>query len=240
MHVAIQKIDTPDGEMDLYVARPDDDARGAVIVIQEAFGVNDHIQDVARRFAAAGHLAVAPAIFHRAGGGTADYTDIPTVMKLFEGLTDDGLLADIDAALRFLGEEGIAPERVTVVGFCFGGRVAFLAGARRQLAAVVSFYPGGLVEAGPLPFPGLLHDVPSLRTPWLVLLGADDQSIPAEHVQRLEAALAGVDVVDHRIRVFEGAGHAFHCDARPEMYRPEAAATAWRDAVAWIDQHLPG
>ena len=70
---------------------------GAVIVVQEAFGVNDHIQDVTRRFAAAGYHAVAPTLFHRAGGGSAPYDDFSKVMPLFEGVTDDAILTDVDA-----------------------------------------------------------------------------------------------------------------------------------------------
>src|SRR5436309_15702635 len=99
-------IDTPDGPMALYEAKPDG-ARGAVVVIQEAFGVNDHIEDVTRRFADHGYHAVAPHIFHRAGGGTAPYGDFSKVLPLFEGLTDDGILADVDAALRVLGDADV-------------------------------------------------------------------------------------------------------------------------------------
>ena len=78
------ELSTTDGPMALYEARPDGDARGAVIVIQEAFGVNEHIEDVTRRFAEAGYYAVAPAIFHRAGGGTAPYDDFSKVMPTAE------------------------------------------------------------------------------------------------------------------------------------------------------------
>ncbi|HXY93868.1 MAG TPA: dienelactone hydrolase family protein, partial [Acidimicrobiia bacterium] len=102
------ELSTPDGPMDLYVATPDGQPKGAVIVIQEAFGVNDHIQDVARRFATEGYYAVAPAIFHRAGGGTAPYDDFSKVMPLFEGLTDDGVLMDVDATLGHLHGAGFA------------------------------------------------------------------------------------------------------------------------------------
>ena len=90
--------------MAAYEAVPDGGARRAVIVIQEAFGVNDHIQDVTRRFADAGYHAVAPALFHRAGGGTAPYDDFEKVLPLFEGLTDPGIVMDVDAADR-------APQR---------------------------------------------------------------------------------------------------------------------------------
>src|SRR5215831_5002312 len=102
-------LQTPDGAMDVYEAAPDGEPRGAVIVIQEAFGVNDHIQDVTRRFAAAGYLGVAPALFHRAGGGTAGYDDFSQVMPLFEGISDEGILADVDATVSHLEAQGFAP-----------------------------------------------------------------------------------------------------------------------------------
>ena len=94
------ELSTADGPMEVFEAVPEGaQPKGAIIVIQEAFGVNEHIEDVARRFADQGYFAVAPAIFHRAGGGTAPYDDFSKVMPLFEGLTDDGVLMDIDATL---------------------------------------------------------------------------------------------------------------------------------------------
>ena len=93
--------------------------------------MNDHIQDVTRRCAAAGYHAVAPALFHRAGGGTAPYDDFAQVMPLFAGVTDDGVLADVDATIAHLEGAGFAPARIGIVGFCFGGRVTFLVAARR-------------------------------------------------------------------------------------------------------------
>ena len=108
----VRELATPDGAMQLHEAAPDGPPRGAVIVLQEAFGVNDHIQDVTGRFAAAGYHAVAPAFFHRAGGGTAPYDDFTKVMPLFDGVTDDTILADVDATLGHL--EGRGFERSTI------------------------------------------------------------------------------------------------------------------------------
>ena len=129
------EVATPDGAMEIYEATPDGAPRGAIIVVQEAFGVNDHIQDVTQRFAAAGYHAVAPALFHRAGGGTAPYNDFTKVMPLFEGVTDDGILADVDATIAHLEDAGFGPEQIGIVGFCFGGRVTFLVATRRTQMA---------------------------------------------------------------------------------------------------------
>src|SRR5688500_19399139 len=121
--------------MPVYVAQPDQDPRGAVVVIQEAFGVNPYIEDVTRRLADEGYEAIAPHIFHRAGGGTAPYGDFSKVLPLFEGLTDDGILADVDAAVAHLESLGLDHHQVGIVGFCMSGRVSFLVAALGTLGA---------------------------------------------------------------------------------------------------------
>src|ERR1700681_2328199 len=110
---------TADGPMGLYEATPDGAARAGVSVVQEAFGVNEHIKDVTRRFAAEGYHAVAPAYFHRAGGGFIDdydNMDFNEVMKLFTVLTDDTVIADTDAALAHLHDAGFADDKIGIVG----------------------------------------------------------------------------------------------------------------------------
>ncbi len=231
-------IDTPDGPMPVFEARPDgEQARGAVVVVQEAFGVNAHIRDVTSRFAKAGYHAVAPSYFHRAGGDALDdYTDFAAIFPLFEGLTDDGILADTDAALDHLGTAGFAPANVGIVGFCFGGRATFLVALRRALGAAVGFYGGGIVSDSPLGFPALIDEAASLRTPWLGLFGDDDGSIPVDDVERLRAALGAASVAADVVR-YAGAGHGFHCDARAD-YHEGAAADAWARTLAWMGSHL--
>ena len=229
-------VDTPDGAMAIYEAVPDGDARAAVIVIQEAFGVNDHIQDVARRLAEAGYHAVAPALFHRAGGGTAGYDDFASVMPLFEGVTDDGILDDVDATIAHLGAAGFAPDRIGIVGFCFGGRVTFLVAARRVLGAAVGFYGGGIAAAGGLPFPPLIGESASLQTPWLGLFGDLDRGISIESVEELRTALQAAPV-DAAIVRYADADHGFHCDARAS-YHAESAVDGWRRTLEWFDARI--
>jgi carboxymethylenebutenolidase len=234
-------LTTADGPMECYeafpdVEAPDGGAASAVIVIQEAFGVNDHIQDVARRVAAAGHHAVAPAIFHRAGGGTAPYDDFSQVMPLFEGVSDDGILMDVDATIAHLEAAGFAPERIGIVGFCFGGRVTFLVAARRRLGAAVGFYGGGIAASGFLPFPALIEESATLQTPWLGLFGDLDQSIPVESVEELRTALAGAPV-DAEVVRYPHAEHGFHCDARPSYHEP-SAKDAWARTLDWFGSRL--
>jgi carboxymethylenebutenolidase len=229
-------LDTADGAMDAFEATPAGDPRGAIIVIQEAFGVNDHIQDVTGRIAAAGYVGVAPALFHRAGGGTAPYDDFSQVMPLFEGVSDDGVLADVDATVAHLEGQGFDRSRIGIVGFCFGGRVTFLVAARRKLGAAVGFYGGGIVSGSGLGLPPLIGEAGALQTPWLGLFGDLDQGIPIEGVEELRGGLGAADVVAEVVR-YADAGHGFHCDAR-DAYHQESATDAWQRTLQWFDTHL--
>lgn len=229
-------LDTADGAMDVYEATPDGTPKGAVIVIQEAFGVNDHIQDVTRRFAAAGYFAVAPALFHRAGGGTAPYDDFSQVMPLFEGISDDGILVDVDATIAHLEGTGFDRTRIGIVGFCFGGRVTFLTAARRRLGAAVGFYGGGIVSSSPLGLPALIGEASDLETPWLGLFGDLDKGIPVDDVEVLRSALGDAEVVADIVR-YADAEHGFHCDARAAYHAP-SAADAWQRTLDWFATHL--
>jgi carboxymethylenebutenolidase len=232
------RLDTPEGSMRAYEARPDGEARGAVIVIQEAFGVNAHIEDVTRRVADAGYLGLAMELFHRAGGGTAEYGDFEKVIELFSGLdSDEKILADVDAGIAHLRGEGFALEQIGLVGFCFGGRVSFLVALNRPIGASVGFYGGGIASKGRLgTFPALIDEAPSLQVPWLGLFGDLDQGIPVDDVERLRSALESAPA-DTEIMRYADAGHGFHCDVR-DAYEPEAARDAWQRALAWFDKHI--
>jgi carboxymethylenebutenolidase len=234
-------LDTPDGPMRAYEAYPedrqDDRAPTAVIVIQEAFGVNDHIEDVTRRAAEEGVHAIAPALFHRSGGGTAPYDDFSKVLPMFEGLTDDGILMDVDAAVEHLHGLGYEDRSIGIVGFCMGGRVTFLVAAERALGAAVGFYGGGIVTGRFPQFPTLIDRSAGLKTPWLGLFGDADSGIPVEDVEQLRARLDEVAPVAHEIVRYPGAEHGFNCDRRPS-YHPEAAADAWKRTFAWFQEHL--
>src|SRR2546425_979135 len=230
------ELSTADGPMPLYEARPDD-PRGAVIVIQEAFGVNDHIEDVTRRAADAGYHAVAPHLFHRAGGGSIPYGDLAAVMEKFQGLSDEAFLVDVDATLGHLRDAAWDDRQIGIVGFCMGGRVTFLVALRRPLGAAVGFYGGGIVTARFPQFPALVDEVADLRTPWLGLFGDLDESIPVDDVERLRAALDSHAKVDHDVVRYPDAGHGFHCDQRPE-YVPAAAKDAFQRTLDWFERRL--
>lgn len=235
-HDSTRTVDTPDGPMELYEVTP---ARAscAVIVIQEAYGVNEHIRDVTRRFAAAGFHAVAPTMFHRAGGGTAPYDDFSAVVPLFRGMTDDGVVADVDATVAHLRHAGFDERRIGLVGFCFGGRVTFLVATRRRLGAAVGFYGGGIVTSRIRLFEPLIGEAGKLATPWLGLFGDEDAMIPVADVEWLRAALDRETTVPHEIVRYAGAAHGFHCDVRP-YYDEAAAKDGWRCTLDWLRQHL--
>jgi carboxymethylenebutenolidase len=229
---------TADGPMRLYEAKPPGAARGAIVVVQEAFGVNPHIEDVTRRAAAAGYHAVAPDLFHRSGpGAVVEYGQFDQVMKYFQALgSDDSILADVDVALAHLRAAGFADTKIGLVGFCFGGRVSFLVALRRALGACVGFYGGGIVTGRAPQFPALVGDAASLQSPWLGLFGDQDGGIPVDDVEQLRVALDAAKVETQIVR-YADAGHGFHCDQRPD-YRAEDAADAWRRALDWFSSHV--
>ena len=232
-------LTTPDGPMRLYEATPggDGDVSGAIVVIQEAFGVNHHIEDVTRRFAAAGFHAVAPDLVHRAGGGSAEYGDMQRVLELFGSVSgDDAILADVDAALDHLRAADFSDDRIGIVGFCAGGRVTFLTALRRALGAAVGFYGGGIVTARFPQFPALIDGAATMDTPWLGLFGDRDEGIPVDDVEQLRKALTDAPVPADVVR-YADAEHGFHCDARP-AYNAAAATDAWGRTIEWFGHHL--
>lgn len=232
------ELPTVDGPMDCFEARATEPARRAIVVVQEAFGVNPYIEGVTQRFADAGFDAVAPSFFHRAGGGTAPYDDFAKVIPLYEGLSDDGILVDLDAAFEHLATLGHELAAIGVVGFCFGGRVTFLAAARRPFGAAVGFYGGGLVTPRFPQFPALVGEAATLQTPWLGLFGDEDGSIPVEDVETLRTALVAALVPTEIVR-YPDAQHAFFNDERPDNYNADASADAWVRTLDWFDRHLP-
>jgi carboxymethylenebutenolidase len=225
----------PDG-VPAYDASPDGQPRGGVVVIQEAFGVNDHIEDVARRFAAEGYRAIAPHLYHRTGDPRIGYTDFDQVMPQMSALTTEGILADVDAAVAALDRDGVPASKVAILGFCMGGTVATIVGAQRELGAAVSFYGGGVTEGrfGGAP---LTEIAPSLRTPWLGLYGDEDTSIPVDQIEQLRQAAAQASVPTELVR-YAGAQHGFHCDQRPNNYDEASAKDAWQRAIAFLRERI--
>ena len=224
-------------ETPLSVHTPDDAPKGGIVVVQEAFGVNDHIEDVCRRFAAEGWLAVAPHLFHRSGDPKLGYGDLAQVMPHMQELTFEGILTDIDAATDRIAEAGIPLGKQGIVGFCMGGTVALVVGAERPIGAAVTFYGGGVTK-GRFGFPALVDEAPKLQAPWLGLFGDLDKGIPVEDVEALRTAAATATVPTEVVR-YAAAEHGFHCDVR-DSYNADAATDAWVRTLNWFTEHLLG
>jgi carboxymethylenebutenolidase len=232
-------VETRDGPMAVFSASPALKPRAAVVVVHEAFGLNPYIERVARQAADRGYAAVAPNLFHRTTAGCIPYGDHAFVLPHIEEVSDERLLADIDATFAHLSGAGWRPESVGMVGFCIGGRITFLAAAERSFGAAVGLYGGGIVTPAARfadRLPSLLPAAGGLRTPWLGLFGDLDHTIPVEDVETLRAELAPAPVETEIVR-YGDAGHAFHCDERPG-YVPAAAVDAWARTLAWFDRHL--
>jgi carboxymethylenebutenolidase len=225
------EVETPAGPMPAQLAQPA--ASGplpAVIVVQEAFGLNDHIKGVGRRLAAEGYVTLAPDLFHRGGvGRTAGYDDLPKALKLMGDLTDQGIVEDVAAAVAALeGRQSVLRDRIGITGFCMGGRVSYLAACALpgKIRAAVPFYGGGIP----------VDRTATLEAPVLAFFGEDDPFIPLDQVKALEAETGrcGKSVEVH---VYPHAGHGFFCNER-ESYRPDSAADAWKRLTAFFARHL--
>jgi carboxymethylenebutenolidase len=191
----------------------------AIIVFQEAFGVNGHIRKVTERFASEGYIAIAPELFHRtaAVGFEGNYADFASVVPHYSALTREGMQADITAAYNWLNTQEADKSRIFSVGYCLGGRASFLANATVPLAAAVSYYGGGT--------DALLDLADQLSGKHLFFWGGLDTHIPKETVDKITEALnyAGKPYANV---VFSDANHAFNCDERPS-FNPAASKEAW-------------
>jgi len=231
------ELDTSDGAMPAYTAAPDGPPRGGVVVVQEAFGVTSHIEDVTRRVAAAGYLAIAPALFHRTGSPTLAYDGgMEAITPHMGALTRDAIVADLDASFGWLREHGVPVSGQGIVGFCMGGSVATFAASAFAIGASVSFYGGG-VGQGRFGFPPLVEVASSFTTPWLGLYGSEDHGIPLDDVERIEAEAAKAPV-ETEVIVYPGAQHGFHCNDRPAVYDADASKAAWAKTLEFFAAHL--
>lgn len=204
--------------------------------MQEAFGVTDHIVDICRRLADTGWIAVAPHLFHRQNEQVHEYSDLVSAMASVGALKADEIDADVDAAFGELAERGFEPTQSAIVGFCMGGSVAFQTAVRRPLGAAATFYGGGITKAR-FGYPAMLSVADALQTPWHGFFGDLDKGIPTEEVEQLRTTAASSPVSTEITRYGDGE-HGFHCNDRPAVYNPDAAADAWVRTLDWFDGHV--
>ena len=231
------KIPVADGEIPGYRAVPAGGGRHPVIlVVQEVFGVNEHIQDVCRRFAKLGYCAVAPELYVRQGD-VSGMQDFGAIRPIVSKVPDSQAMADLDAAVAYAEKSGRGdPARVGVTGFSWGGRISWLYAAHNpRLKAAVAWYGRLAGETNPLQPRNPIDVVSELHCPVLGLYGGQDAGIPLDSVEKMRAAAkkAGKTV---EIVVYPDAGHGFHADYRPS-YNPEAAHNGWQRLRDWFRKY---
>ncbi|MGC2167951.1 MAG: dienelactone hydrolase family protein [Acidimicrobiales bacterium] len=212
------------------------DSPKALIVIQEGFGVNDHIRNVADRFTDDGYFVIAPHLYHRSGSSEIPYDDIESAVAQMATLTKDGLTNDLGAATNFLAGLGFNPASIGIVGFCMGGSVALYAATIGTIGAAVSFYGGG-ISVGRMGLPPLLEVAEDLVSPWLGLYGDLDAGIPISDVEDLRTLTDSLPVVTEIVR-YPQAGHGFHCDARANAFNEQASRDAAERTREFLDAQL--
>ena len=230
-------IPTGDGSIPGYRAMP---VRGrklpVVIVVQEIFGVHEHIEDVARRFAKAGYLAIAPSLFHRQGDVSrlGDVKEI--IAQVVSKVPDAQVMRDLDATVAWAGSNGGDIDRLGITGFCWGGRITWLYAAHNpQVDAGVAWYGRLVGEKTDLTPAHPIDLAEKIDAPILGLYGGADAGIANDTVERMNDALAKAGKKS-RIHLYLGMPHAFYADYRPS-YRKEAAEDGWRRALEWFRQH---
>jgi carboxymethylenebutenolidase len=226
------------GSLPAYVARPTrpSGALSVVLVVQEIFGVHEHIQDICRRLAHAGYLAVAPELYFRQGD-PRQYKSIPELLaKVVSKVPDEQVFADLDAAAKWAASNGGDAERIAITGFCWGGRITWLYAAHNpKLKAAVAWYGRLMGESTPNTPKHPIDVVNKLKVPVLGLYGGLDQGIPQESVAKMRVALQTISTPTE-IVVYPKANHGFNADYRTS-YNPEAAKDGWMRMLAWFTQH---
>jgi carboxymethylenebutenolidase len=227
-----------------YVARPSARGRrGAVIVVNEIFGIHDYIKDVCRRFAREGYVAIAPDYFDRAGD-PAPLTDFNQIREIVATASHEQVMGDTRGALQWLAAQSfVKSDAIGITGFCWGGTVVWMAAAQfPEISAGVAWYgrlvrpqPGGWGAEEERPWP---YDVGALiQAPVLGLYAENDRGIPLDSVEQMRAALQAADnPTRSEIIVYPGVQHGFHADYR-ESYNAEAAADGWARCLAWFRAH---
>jgi len=235
------KIRSQDVVVDAYLALPSPEGQyPAVVVVQEIFGVNEHIRDVTRRIAQEGYVAIAPAIYQRqAPGFEVGYTpeDLEIGKKYKAQTQADELLSDIQGAVDYLkGLPEAQDGGYGCIGFCFGGHVTYLAATLDDITAAASFYGAGIATMTPGGGDPTLTRTKDITGTIYCFFGLEDASIPVEQVNQIETELRKYNI-PHRIFRYEGADHGFFCDQR-SSYNTEAAQDAWQKVLFLFKEAL--
>ncbi len=208
-----------------------------VLVIQEIFGVHEHIKDVCRRFAKLGHLAIAPQLFARQGD-VSQLTNIEEIRQVVAKVPDAQVLSDLDATVAWAGRPANKGNvsKLGITGFCWGGRIVWLYAAHNpKLKAGAAWYGRLVSQPNPLQPQNPIDIAASLKVPVLGLYGGSDNGIPVSTVEQMRTALRTAGNPSEII-VYPDTPHAFHSDYRPS-YRPEPARDGWQRLQAWFRRY---
>lgn len=234
-------VPTAEGMIPAYIAQPATGSNHPVIlVVQEIFGVHEHIKDVCRRLAKQGHLAIAPELYHRQGDASKyTFKEIPKLIaEVVSKVPDKQVMADLDATVKFAEKNGGDASKLAITGFCWGGRIVWLYTAHNpNVKAGVAWY-GRIVSPGVNPnTPTHPIDVAEkVKAPVLGLYGGKDNGIPVETVKQMEEKVKAAGNSKVEIVIYPEAPHAFHADYRPS-YREDAAKDGWKRLTEFLKRH---
>lgn len=235
------KIANGDLLIDAYLAEPNRVGNfSAVIVIQEIFGVNIHIREVAERLAKEGYVAIAPALFQRTASNF-ESAYAPEDIQVGRGLKDktkaDEIISDIQAAIAYLKDlPNVKGEAIGSIGFCFGGHVVYLTATLPEIKATAFFYGGGIPSSTPGGGEPTISRTKDIKAPIYAFFGEEDTGIPLTDVDKVESALTEAKI-PHKVFRYPHAGHGFFCNHRGS-YHPESAADAWNHVLALFKENL--
>jgi carboxymethylenebutenolidase len=236
-----ETLKTPSGEMPIHVARPKgaSEKLPAVIVVQEAFGLNENIRKIADRIAEAGYHVVAPNFYYREGGTVVGYDELQDAIGLLQRWTDDQAVADVKAVVAKLqNDQGVRADRIGITGFCMGGRASYLAACEvPEIRAAVAYYGGAI--AGQQFVPGATAPIAAtakMKAAIQCHFGEKDSYIPLDAVEEIRSTLER-EKKTFEVHVYPGAGHGFVCDERAD-YDAKAAKQAWDRMLGWFETHL--
>ena len=227
------KIKVADGEMPAYRAMPTGGKNlPTVLVVQEIFGVHEHIKDVCRRLAKEGYIAIAPELYARQGD-VSKLKEIKDIFAIVSKVPDAQVMSDLDATFDWAAKNGGNAAKVAVTGFCWGGRITWMYAAHNpQLKAGVAWY-GGLTRPATVLSPTNPLDIaPTLKVPVLGLYGDADTGIPVDTVDKMRDALKKADSASE-IVLYDDTPHGFYADYRPS-YRPGEANDGWKRLITWF------